>query len=146
MGTRSLVHFYNDPFDDVPEPEIILTLYRQFDGYYDGRGEELAEWLAAKTMTSGIAVGTDVSATANGMGCLAAQWVAHEKGESIGNVYVQKPGTAESDDIFIEYEYHVRLVDGELELEARGHDGSDTPFKGKPADFNAEKLRIEETE
>ncbi len=142
MGTRSLVHFHDDLWDEK-EAEIIVTIYRQMDGYYDGRGEQLATWLATKTMTNGIAVGTDVSATANGMGCLAAQWIAEEK-NGVGGIYIQKPGVAEKDDIFIEYEYHVRVIDNELELEARGHDGYDLPFKGKPADFDAAKLKVPE--
>ena len=140
MGTRSLVHFHDEPWDGK-DGDIFVTIYRQFDGYYDGRGVDLAKFLAAFTMCNGFGMDDKSGTHANGMGCLAAQWIAKEK-HDIGNVYVQKPGVAAKDDVFIEYEYHVRNVDGDLELEARGHDGYDLPFKGKPADFDAAKLKV----
>ena len=142
MGTRSLIHFH-DESKEAPFDEIFVTIYRQMDGYYDGRGQELANWLSEFTMRNGYGMGDKAGTHANGMGCLAAQWIAFEK-RDIGGIYIQKPGVAEKDDVFIEYEYHVRFVDDELELETRGHDGHDLPFKGKPADFDAAGLKVPE--
>ena len=142
MGTRSLVHFYNEPFEDREE-KIITSIYRQMDGYYDGRGIELATFLSRITLVDGITMGQGPGTHANGMGCLAAQWIEFEKDNRIGNVYLNEPQLASKDDIFIEYEYEVRAVDGELELTTRGHEDSDLPFKGSPADFDPEILKKE---
>lgn len=125
MGTRSLVHFVDDD-------ETICTIYRQFDGYFTGRGFELANFLSGIVVVNGFTFDMKSGTHANGMGCLAAQWVAREKGEELGGVYLQPPADAASDDIFIEYEYWVSLVDDELWLKARGYDGQ---FEGHPRNF-----------
>jgi hypothetical protein len=61
----------------------IINLYRQYDGYPSGHGQELVDFLTQfHAITDGIAVG-EKRRTANGMGCLAAQLVHHFKG-SVG--------------------------------------------------------------
>ena len=72
MGTRSLTIFQ--------EKEEIAVLYRQFDGYPEGHGRELAEFLSGYKFTKGK---IDNPKTANGMDCLAAQIVAHFKTERV---------------------------------------------------------------
>jgi hypothetical protein len=100
MGTRSLTFVYekyaNKPF---------LCMYRQFDGYRDGHGKELAEFLAPIEICNGI--GDEKAGTAaNGMGCLAAQLVTHFKGpHGIGGFYLHSPELGQ--DAGQEYEYHV---------------------------------------
>ena len=80
MGTRSLTFVYD-------HDEAILNLYRQFDGYPEGHGAELAEFLnGIDAVTNGIRLG-ETRRTANGMGCLAAQLVAHFKTE-VGGFYI----------------------------------------------------------
>lgn len=75
MGTRSLTIVY-DEFKDKQVP--IVNMYRQFDGYpHGGHGQELAEFLLPLKLTNGIS--GDPTATANGMGCLAAQIVMYFK-------------------------------------------------------------------
>jgi len=83
MGTRSLTYVY-----DGEKP--IVCMYRQFDGYPTGHGAELAEFLT---------VGEN-----NGMGCLAAQMIAHFK-KSIGGFYIYPVDIGQ--DVWQEYEYHV---------------------------------------
>ena len=83
MGTRALVRV-------IDRNEEILCLYRQFDGYPDGLGQELADFATPLTIGNGIPV--DATDFANGMGCFAAQLVAHLK-DKAGNVYVYAPGT-----------------------------------------------------
>lgn len=96
MGTRSLTFVY-----DHNEP--ILNLYRQFDGYPEGHGAELADFLNdIEAITNGIAFG-ETRRTANGMGCLAAQIVAHFK-NSVGGFYIH---SVQSTDCGQDYEYHV---------------------------------------
>ena len=72
MGTRSTVKFYNE-FNDEP----ILSVYQQFDGYIGGVGHDLANFLFEKKVINGIGVGQTMDGGyANGMGCLAAQYVS----------------------------------------------------------------------
>ena len=95
MGTRALTFVYdadNQPF---------LNLYRQYDGYIEGHGAELAEFLAGKTLVNGY--GRESTELANGMGCLAARLVAHFK-ETVGGFYIH-PVTATQ--CGQDYEYHV---------------------------------------
>ena len=70
MGTRSLTFVY-----DGKEP--MINMYRQYDGYPSGHGSNLAEFLNSfDAIVNGISVG-DNRKIANGMGCLAAQLIAH---------------------------------------------------------------------
>lgn len=96
MGTRSLTFVYD-------HDEAVLNLYRQFDGYPEGHGAELAEFLTGiEAVTNGISMG-ETRRTANGMGCLAAQLVAHFK-NSVGGFYIH---SVTSTDCGQDYEYHV---------------------------------------
>lgn len=96
MGTRSLTFVYND---DTP----IINMYRQYDGYPSGHGKELAQFLnSIEAVTNGILFG-ETRKTANGMGCLAAQLVAHFK-KGVGGIYLY---STNSIDCGQDYEYHV---------------------------------------
>ena len=125
MGTRSLIHFKKDG-------KTIVTVYRQFDGYPSGRGQELADFLKGKRLCNGIPCGEDTSGLANGMGCLAAQWIAEEK-ESIGNVYIMPPDTS---DVWEDYIYTVDAIDNTLRLAVSGYQR----WSGHPKDFNGDEL------
>lgn len=83
MGTRSLTFTYSD------DGEKIICLYRQFDGYPEGHGKELAEILT--------------TTESNGMLCLSASVVAALK-IGWGNIYLYPITTK---DAWQEYEYHV---------------------------------------
>lgn len=130
MGTRSLIHFKDGE-------DTICTVYRQFDGYPEGRGKELAEFLAGVTMRNGFGMGDTARTHANGMGCLAAQWIVFEKDDQLGNVYIYKP---DSSDCWEEYTYTVSYDDekDQFTISMRGYDN----FDGSPQDFLAflEKL------
>jgi len=95
MGTRSLTFVYEDT-------KPILNMYRQFDGYVSGHGQELAEFLLSGKMVNGIPVGKD-ELFFNGMGCLAAQLIANFKKGS-GGFYIYP---VDCGDCWQEYEYHV---------------------------------------
>ena len=77
MGTRCLTHI-------VKGETILCTLYRQMDGYPDGHGDELASFLSGFHVTNGIRADDEATKPklANGMGCLAAQIIAHFKGDT----------------------------------------------------------------
>ena len=108
MGTRCLTFVY-----DHGKP--IVNLYRQFDGYPSGHGAELAEFLGQfAAITNGISM-NETRKTANGMGCLAAQLVAHFK-QSVGGFYIH---SVESTECGQDYEYHVYEKDGEICVQVR---------------------------
>ena len=83
MGTRSLTFTYDR------EEGVIMCLYRQFDGYPEGHGKDLAEII---TTTEN-----------NGMECLSASIVAKLKTGAY-NVYLYP---TDVDDCGQEYEYHI---------------------------------------
>jgi hypothetical protein len=96
MGTRSLTYVYNG---ETP----IVCMYRQFDGYPTGHGLELAEFLNKGRLVNGLNI-RDKSVVFNGMGCLAAQIIAHFK-QSPGGFYIHSVDM--NQDCWQEYEYHV---------------------------------------
>lgn len=95
MGTRCLTYVY-----EVNEP--IVCLYRQFDGYPSGHGAELADFLNGIKGINGFSGKPEMGTVANGMGCLAAQLIAHFK-KSVGGFYIH----AITDSVGVDYEYHV---------------------------------------
>ena len=95
MGTRALTFVYD------ADRQPFLNLYRQYDGYIEGHGAELAEFLAGKKLVNGF--GKESNDLANGMGCLAASLVAHFK-ETVGGFYIH---SVTSTDCGQDYEYHV---------------------------------------
>ena len=89
MGTRSLTTFvetYKDNSGKKVKNEIV-TMYRQYDGYMEGHGKDLADFLAGGELVNGI--GMDDKVVFNGMGCLSAQVVAHFK-DGAGGFYLQR--------------------------------------------------------
>jgi hypothetical protein len=108
MGTRSLTRVIETyKKDDGKEKKIlIITMYRQYDGYPSGHGDELASFLKSGRVVNGIGLG-DTGRVFNGAGCLAAQMVSHFKGDSAGGFYLYPNSTKDAGQ---EYEYHV-IVD-----------------------------------
>ena len=103
MGTRSLTFVYTDHYGSETGPEPIVNMYRQFDGYPSGHGAELSEFLSSfDAVVNGIPF-DEKRKLANGMGCLAAQMIAHFK-TSVGGFYIY-PVTYK--DCGQEYEYHI---------------------------------------
>ncbi len=86
-------------FSESNEP--LLSFYIQHDGYFDGVGNNLAEFLKHIKITNGISGGNDK--TANGMSCLAAQLVVHLK-KGVGGLYI-----VDHDDTQ-EFNYEIRYV------------------------------------
>lgn len=89
MGTRSLTVVVDAQWEtsvwkrnkqiELPEPRIkvseIMVMYRHYDGYPKGHGQEVADFLLGGQVTNGISLGRQLR-TFNGMNCLAAQVVA----------------------------------------------------------------------
>ena len=94
MGTRSLTFVYDG---EMP----IINMYRQYDGYPTGHGQELAEFLLSGDMVNGYS--STEKTQFNGMGCLAAQLISNFKKGS-GGFYIYP---VDATDCWQEYEYHV---------------------------------------
>ena len=117
MGTRCLTYVYevNDP---------IVCLYRQFDGYPSGHGAELADFLNKIEVGNGIPGKPEMGEFANGMGCLAAQLIAHFK-KSVGGFYMHSVENGGG----VDYEYHV--YPGNVVV----RDPDNVVFSGSSVDF-----------
>jgi hypothetical protein len=101
METRSLTTV----FDEQGKP--LLSFYRQMDGYFEGHGQELQDFLfefkVCRDRHRHFGRLGDDNKVANGMSCLAAQLIAHFK-TGIGNIYIY-PHSAKQ-----EYNYEIRHV------------------------------------
>jgi hypothetical protein len=109
MGTRSLTFTYDN------QEGTIMCLYRQYDGYPEGHGNDLAEIL---NTTSN-----------NGMECLSASIVAKLKTGAY-NVYLYPSDT---DDAWQDYEYHV--YENRVEVFTHPLGVSEPIFKGTYQEF-----------
>jgi len=94
MSTRSIVRFAKREegvsFSEHPE-QVEVQIYKHYDGYPSGHPVELAEFLKEFKIVNGLPFGDD-SKMANGLGCLAAQYIARFK-MSAGDIYVESPDT-----------------------------------------------------
>jgi len=101
MGTRSLTHIKDD------NDNTLVTIYRQYDVYPTGMGQDLKDILAPKRLGNGVGGGATLENFANGMGCAAAAVIAALK-DDVGNVYIQTP---DATDCWEEYVYTIRPMD-----------------------------------
>ena len=110
MATRSLVRFARREegvsFSEHPE-RVEVQVYKHYDGYPSGHPTELAEFLKEFKIVNGLPYGDD-SKMANGLGCLAAQYIAAFKMKA-GDIYVESPDTERD---WIEYITYVWGDDG----------------------------------
>lgn len=105
MGTRSRVNI-------VDGNQVLVSIYRQFDGYPSGMGIELKRHFGQFNIVNGIS-GDDNKQTANGMGCFAAQVIATLK-KTIGNVYIRDTS---NDSHGEEFSYSLSNREGKLWLD-----------------------------
>ena len=137
MGTRSLTYieesYQTCVADEENNNEVhktkqnILCMYRQYDGYLSGHGAELAEFLQDFTVVNGYNSGTP-KRSANGMGCLAAQLIAHFK-DDIGNIYIHHP---DDKDCGEEFTYTIYEEDGKVCIRAYDVWAKKIIFDGTP--------------
>ena len=104
MGTRSTITFCGKVGNKIVP---FVSIYQQYDGYLDGVGTELCEWLMDKIMVNGIS-DRDNRNIANGIGCLAAQYIRDNKHE-VGGLYIYPIGNTHRN---CDYNYQV-IIDEE---------------------------------
>lgn len=106
MGTRSTITFLQKD-SQFNVTYRIVTIYQQYDGYLDGVGKALCKWLQKKKIIKGIGFNQYTSEYANGVGCLAAQFIRDFK-EDVGGLYIY-PTCCEKK--WIDYNYDVIIDD-----------------------------------
>jgi hypothetical protein len=128
MGTRSLTAFIMKGKQDIE----FATMYRQFDGYPSGHGVELAEFIGGQDRMY------------NGIGCLAAQVVAHFKiTREVGGIYLEIPASRGYDEEYI-YEVYANSK-GQLMMSCFDVAKDKTVFVGTPEKFIAKYKKVEQT-
>lgn len=93
MGTRSLTRViprqkglsYSD--GHLHPEKAVVNMYRQYDGYPEGHGQDLADFLSEFVTVNGLKL-NEPRKVANGTGCLAAQLVKHFKDDA-GGIYLE---------------------------------------------------------
>lgn len=147
MGTRSLTHFIQryqeQPKDKRRKPIFkdteVVVMYRQYDGYPSGHGIDLAEFLAKGRLVNGISA-VENELVFNGMGCLAAQVVAHFK-QGAGGIYLHSAGTT---DCWEEYNYYIIANEETKEIILKCVNSSDKViFEGTPQNFIGQLEQID---
>ena len=102
MGTRSLTFIL-----DMGTP--LVCIYRQFDGYPDGHGKDLANMLWDKKICNGIGINQSEGNWSNGMDDLAPQIIYElKKDHYLGGIYIMPIDTR---NVGEEYIYTIYLGD-----------------------------------
>lgn len=139
MGTRSTILFRS--LDTMGNIHNLVNIYQQYDGYPEGVGIELAEWLLNKKLINGIRSGQNNFAFANGVGCLAAQFI-HTFKTDVGGLYITDIESHNMD-----YNYEVTIADlisllddgislnDITEIKIRCFDHKEPIFTGKPSEL-----------
>ncbi len=103
MATRAMISIAKREegvsFSEEPN-QTIVDIYHHWDGYPEGLGVTLADYLNGKKVTNGL--GRDNDNLFNGMGCLAASLVAELK-DGPGDVYIE-PRESHG---WIDYQYYI---------------------------------------
>ncbi len=108
MATSSVITFVAKRNDKLTP---IVSVYQYADGYLSGVGVELAEWLMKKSLINGIGMDQNNSKYANGVGCLAAQFIRDFK-TSVGGLYIYPTSYNHE---WIDYHYMI-IIDDPLDI------------------------------
>jgi len=137
MSTRSLIRFAERKegvsFSKHPE-KIEIQIYKHFDGYPSGHPTDLAKFLREFSIVNGL--GMDTDRVANGLGCLAAQYVAAFKHDA-GDIYIENTDTIHSDIEYITYIWGTESKDIWMSIfsESWNNEDSKCIFVGKPQEL-----------
>ena len=104
MGTRSTIQFKEDN-------EVLVSIYQQYDGYIEGVGKEIKDFINSKTFVNGI---NKPKKQFNGFGCFIAQFIKHFKSEAGGLYIISKNSCSE------EYNYIIESKDNKIIVSCLG--------------------------
>jgi hypothetical protein len=121
MGTRCVVTFIDR---DLP----IASVFHTYDGYPEGVGKDLAEFLAGVRIINGMTGCETLGAFANGVACLAAQYIREVK-TSVGGVYMINVNADQE-----EYNYNVSIIKSNITITVE-LEGRRPVFSGSPEMF-----------
>lgn len=96
MGTRSTTKIYDNG-------ELVLALYKQFDGYTSGWGNELIDFIKSGKVVNGLSL-KESQRVFNGCGDFALQLVAHFKTEA-GGLYATTKDDEQEYNYVINFDY-----------------------------------------
>ena len=140
MGTRSLTYVEESWETAIADEnknnkvykttQNILCMYRQYDGYLDGHGRELAEFLQGFNIVNGLSIDVP-ERTANGVHCLAAQLIAYFK-DGPGGIYIYH---SDANDCGEEFTYTIYENKGEVCIRAYDVWGEKIIFEGTPKEL-----------
>ncbi len=74
MSTRSVTHIHESHTGDE---KIVCSFFRHCDGYPDGHGKDLTEWLAGKKLVNGIDADFIIGRDFNRAGTMAVSLMQH---------------------------------------------------------------------
>lgn len=103
MGTRSTTKMYD-------EDRLLLSLYKQWDGYTEDWGECLKSFIKSGNFVNGYTQSKEKQF--NGMGCFALQLVAKFK-DGVGDLY------ATTEDDTQEYNYTITKKGNKIIIECQ---------------------------
>lgn len=108
MGTRSTVYF-------LENGEVIGAIYRQYDGYPTGMGDDIKKILTQNgtidpVIRNGYSFGDQIPTHFNGISCLGAYLIGELK-NGIGNVYLYNPDWKTE-----AYHYDIYAIDGRVHM------------------------------
>jgi hypothetical protein len=131
MGTRSIIHVKDGR-------KTIVTLYRQYDGYPSGMGDDVKRILndGKIDILNGYNGSSKIPAQFNGMGCLAAFLVGELKEQKIGNVYIMPTNSSDHGEEFI---YTISQKNGQVHIKVQDVWNKAILFNGLLKDFCGEK-------
>jgi len=131
MGTRTLVHVKDGK-------KTIATIYRQYDGYPSGIGEDIKKALNSGEVEilNGYNGSSKIPAQFNGIGCLAAFLVGELKEQKIGNVYLLAANTKDCGEDFV---YTLSEKKSQIYIKVQVVWNKKILFSGLLKDFSGEK-------
>jgi len=131
MGTRSKTSFIEKRGDKLTH---LVSVYQQYDGYIEGVGHEIAEYILSKQICNGIRLGRDTSKLANGFTCLIAQFIRDFKTD-VGGLYIT------TYDEIQEYNYNI-IFDSDLYYKNSFNEELETDkyFEVKVIDWNEQVI------
>jgi hypothetical protein len=130
MGTRSIVHVKDGR-------KTIVTLYRQFDGYPSGMGDDIKRILnnGEVEILNGYNGSSKIPAHFNGMGCLAAFLIGELKEQKIGNVYIIPTNSSGHGE---EYVYTISQKNNQVYMKVQDDWNKTILFNGLLKDFSGD--------